>query len=145
MTIYDLDTGCNKKMRRPFGVWLLTIFALIFGGIFPLYLEPFDLLRGYTAFYREADIPIIIIGAILNISIIIAGIFTWRGMNFGRIAFLILIVIYFMWDGIDVFSWGTRVPTDIQNWFWYITDFGVPLLCIWYFNRPSTKDFFLKS
>ena len=130
------------KKHRPMGVWILTAFALVFGGLFPLYFEPFDLLRGYFAFYAPADIPVIVMTAMLNVLIIAASILTWMGSRIGRISFLIFIAILFWQDGIDVFLWGTRIPTNLDNWFRYITDFGFPLVCIWYFNRPSTREFF---
>jgi len=142
MSSYKTDFENKTKKHRPIGVWVLTIFALVFGGIFPLYFEPFDLLRGYTAFYSNDDIPIIILVAFLNIAIIIASILTWRGSDIGRISFLILITIYFLRDGKYVYLWGRRIPDDFENWFWYITDFGLPILCIWYFNRSSIKNFF---
>jgi len=135
----------KKEKHRPLGVWILTIFALVFGGIFPLYFEPFDLLRGYSAFYSSDDVPIVILVALLNIASMIASIFTWRGSDIGRISFLILITVLFLRDGIRVFSWGTRIPDDIDSWLRYIVDFGFPIFCIWYFNRPSTKEFYRRD
>jgi hypothetical protein len=44
------------------------------------------------------------------------------------------------------FEWGTQFPDldDLGGWFIYITDIMFPLLCIWYFNKPSVKEFFRK-
>jgi hypothetical protein len=142
MPDHQTNPICKITKRRPPGVWILTIFALIFGGIFPLYFEPFDLIRGYFAFYAYEDIPIIIVCGIVNILIILASILTWKGSRFGRISFLVLITIYFLYDGITSFSWGRRIPDDLENWIWYITDFGFPNLCLWYFNRVSTKEIY---
>ena len=38
-----------QKPRRPLGVWILTIYALVFAGIAPLLLSFFLLLSGNTA------------------------------------------------------------------------------------------------
>jgi hypothetical protein len=145
MLINKTDLENKTKKHRPVGVWTLTIFALFFGGIFPLYFEPFDLLRGYTAAYNSDDIPTIILVAVLNIAIIMASILAWKGSDIGRVSFLLLITVYFLRDGIRIFSWGTRIPNDIDSWLRYITDFGFPVLCFLYFNKTSTKEFFRKE
>lgn len=139
LQVNKIEISGKTENRRPPGVWVLTLFAIIFGGIFPLYFEPFDLLRGYFAFYTPSDIPIIIITGIVNILIILARILTWKGSRFGRIMFILLITLFFLHDGITVYLWGTRIPNNLENWIRYIIDFGFPIVCIWYFNRQSTK------
>jgi hypothetical protein len=136
----------NKpKKHRPLGIWILTIFAMIFGGVIPLSFEPLDLLRGYTAFFSERDIPIITVRAFLSLFIVVTSILAWSGSKIGKIIFLIFVTVFFLGDGIDTYSWGTRIPSSTLVWFRYITDFTFPLICIWYFNRPSIKEFFRKE
>jgi len=135
----------KKKKRRSLGVWILTIFALLYGGIYQLVSTgALNVLKGYTALYKEKEIPIYILYAFLNISIIIVSLLTWGGLEIGRKSFLVFITLNFLGDGIRNFGWGTQIPDsdNVRMWIWYIADFAFPLICIWYFNKPSVKEFF---
>jgi hypothetical protein len=135
----------KTKKRRPLGVWVLTLYALLYVGIYQLApTTMLNVLRGYTAIYSKEDIPVFIIYAFLKISIIVTSILTWGGFEIGRKSFLVFITLYFLGDGISNFGWGTQIPDldDVRGWIWYISDFVFPILCIWYFNTPSTKEFF---
>ena len=96
--------------------------------------------------YSEADIPVLIVYTFLKISIFIVSIFAWGGSEIGRKSFLFFVLLYFLGDGISNFAWGTRIPNpdDVRSWISYLSDFAFPTVCIWYFNRPSTKEFFRK-
>jgi hypothetical protein len=95
MLINNIIAKTKIAKRRPLGVWVLTIFGLVFGGVYPLSLEPLDLLMGYIAFYSTKEIPIIKIGALLNVAIILTSILAWNGSRIGQILFLISIIILF--------------------------------------------------
>ncbi|PKN93567.1 MAG: hypothetical protein CVU44_09465 [Chloroflexi bacterium HGW-Chloroflexi-6] len=146
MSVNKTNIKDTSKKSRPLGVWALTIFGLVFGGIYPLSFEPLDLLMGYTAFYGTKDILIIKIMALLNVAIIITSILAWKGSRIGQLLFLIFITILFGWGGIVSSSWGSRIPrlSDVQSWLMYIVEFGFPVFCVWYFNKPSTKEFYGK-
>lgn len=138
----------KTKKHRPLGVWVLTIYALLYGGIFRLIsTAALDVLQGYTAIYREDQVRVYFVYAFLNISIIIASMLTYGGLEVGRKSFLIFITLFFLGDGIDEFGWGTSIPDsdNVRMWIRYITDFVFPLICIWYFNKPSVKEFFRKG
>jgi hypothetical protein len=145
MSINETYLDHKSKKRRPLGAWVLAIYALLYVGVFQLApTTTLNVLRGYTAMYSKEDIPVFIIYAFLKMSIIIASILTGGGLEIGRKSFLFFVIVYFLGDGIYNFSWGTEIPGlhDFDNWIWYITDFGFPLICTWYFNRPSIKVFF---
>lgn len=95
MSLNITNTEAAPPKKRPLGVWVLTIFGLTLGGIFPLLFEPLDLLMGYTAFYSSKDIPIIQVIALLNIVIILTGFLTWKGSKIGQIFFLISVTVFF--------------------------------------------------
>lgn len=139
----------HKATRhRPLGVWILTTYALLYGGIYQLASTgALNVLKGYTALYKAEEIPIYFVYAFLNISIIIVSILTWGGSEVGRKSFLVLVTLNFLGDGIRNFGWGTQIPDpdDIGGWIWYITDFVFPFICFWYFNRPSTREFYRGS
>jgi len=138
-------TGLVGKKHRPLGIWILTIFALLYGGIYQLISTgALNVLQGYTALYSKQEVPIYFVYALLNISIIIVSMLTWGGWEIGRKYFLVFVTLNFLGDGIENFGWFTRIPdTDnISMWIRYITNFLFPLICIWYFNKPSVKEFF---
>ena len=133
----------KTKKRRPLGIWVLTIYAILYIVIYrqlPVAIESL----GYTAMYSESAMRVNYVYGFLEIFVIIASILAWSGWEIGRKSFLFFVILYFLGDGIYYFEWGTRILDldDFNNWIGYITDFGFPLLCIWYFNRPSTKDIF---
>ena len=147
MSINKTYVEGKAKKRRPFGVWILTIYALLYGGVFRLISSAaLDVLQGYTAFYREDQVRVFFVYAFLSISIVITSVLTWRGLEVGRKFFLVITTLFFLGDGIDEFGWGTQIPDwgNARMWIRYITDFMFPLLCIWYFNKPSVKEFFRK-
>ena len=148
MSISKTYVEDKTKKRRPFGVWALTLYALLYGGIYHLIsTDTWNVLQGNTSMYRKDEVPIFYVYAFLNISIIIVSMLSWGGLEIGRKSFLVFIALYFLGDGIDAFGWGTWIPDsdDVSGWIWYITDFVFPVVCIWYFNKPSTKEFFMKE
>jgi len=147
MSINKIPSEGKTKKRRPFGVWVLTLYALLW-GVFILFLtDVWNVLQGYTALYKSSEVPVYYVYAFLSISIIITSILTWGGWEVGRKAFLVVVTLFFLGDIIDNYGWGTLIPDsdDMGGWFLYITDIVFPLLCIWYFNKPSVKEFFRKG
>jgi hypothetical protein len=148
MSINKVYLEGKTKKQRPLGVWVLTIFSLMYGGLYQLLSTgALNVLQGYTALYSKQEVPIYFIYAFLNISIIITSMLTWGGLEFGRKSFLVFITLNFLGDGIENFGWFTRMPDsdNVRMWIRYITDIVFPLLCIWYFNIPSVKEFFKKE
>jgi hypothetical protein len=146
MSINEIHSESKTKKRRPLGVWVLTLYALLW-GIFTLFLtDVWNILQGYTALYKTSEVPVGYVYAFLSISIIITSILTWGGLEVGKKAFLVFIALFFLGDLITEFGWGMQLPDldDVGGWFLYITDIMFPLLCIWYFNKPSVKEFFRK-
>jgi len=145
MSINKTDLEGKTKKRRPLGVWILTVYALLFGGIYQLiFTDVLNVLQGYTSIYGKDEVPIYYVYAFLSISIIIVSMLTWGGLEVGRKPFLVFVTLNFLGDGISNFGWGTWIPDsdNVSGWIWYITDFVFPLICIWYFNKPSVKEFF---
>jgi magnesium-transporting ATPase (P-type) len=137
--------------KRPLGVWVLTICALIFAGSNLLLSDSFLVLKGEVAMFRSDQVPRMLLWAYLNIGIIIASILTWAGWELGRIFFLFLTSIFYVDQGIGTFLWITHrdfgkapMGEQIYSWLQLMGCILIPILYIWYFNRPSTKKFFRK-
>ena len=144
MSINKTYVEDKTKKRRPFGVWALTLYALLWGVFILFFTGVWNILQGYTALYNPKEVPVYYVYAFLSISIIITSILTWGGVEVGRKAFLVVITIFFLGHLITEFGWGTQVPDldDVGGWLIYITAIVFPLLCIWYFNKPSVKGIF---
>ena len=146
MSVDNRKAENKSKKSRPLGVWMLTLYAILYAGIYRQL--PIAILSlGYTAMYSESTMRVKYVYVFLEIFIIIASILAWSGLEIGRKSFLFFITLYFLGDGISNFGWGTQIPDldDVRGWIWYITDFVFPILCIWYFNKPSVKEFFRKE
>jgi hypothetical protein len=144
MSINKIHSEGKATKHRPLGVWVLTLYALLW-GVFILFLtDVWNILQGYTALYNPKEVPVYYVYAFLSISIIITSILTWGGLEVGRIPFLVIVALCFFGDIIDNYGWGMLIPDsdDVLGWVLYITDFVFPILCIWYFNRPSVKEFY---
>ena len=154
MTDNLVNKNLFSKRHRPFGIWILTIHAVIFSG-FSLYFGSSGMvLRGEVAMFRSDDIPIMLLRAYLFIGIIIASILAWSGWEPGRLIFLLLISVFYLWTGMDRFSWITSphfwkiLPWEIDDRIsWVLKFIGeilILILYIWYFNKPSTRAFYKK-
>lgn len=144
-----------SKKHRPLGVWILTIHALIFAGIFPLSGGgPIMALRGEVAMFRSDSIPFLLLLAYLSIGIIVASILAWTGWELGGLIFLLLTSIFYLREGIDIFRWiispyfwkisPWEIDDRIVSVFQFIGSILIPILYIWYFNKPSTRAFYKK-
>lgn len=151
MSTDNISVKNTYTKKRPFGVWVLTIYVLILAGI-NLPGDSFLVLKGEVAMFRSDQVPYMLFWAYLNISIIIASILTWAGWEPGRILFLFLIsVFYFMQvQGLYLrithqYFENNPIIYQIDSWFRFIGNILIPILYIWYFNRLSTKVFYSKS
>lgn len=146
MSISKIDLKSKTKKHRPFGVWLLTIYALLYIGVdYPLPDEILSL--GYTDMFSESAMRVKYVYVFLQIFVVFASILAWSGSEVGRKFFSFFVLLYFLGDGIYQFDWFTWIPDldNVRMSINYVTDFVFPLLCIWYFNKPSTKEFFRKE
>ena len=128
--------------KRPFGVWLLTIYALIFAGIAPLLLSIFMLISGNSA----GNTIGIFLSIALSIGIIKSTIGAWQGKEKFRKYLLILITINYVFIGLNNYLMinSGQVPSDLQNQVWGRVIRGIlyPAVYIWYFNKFTTKKFY---
>jgi len=129
-------------MKRPIGVWLLTIYAAIFAGLAPLILATVLLISGNLG----TNPVFLIFSLLLNASIIYYSVRTWQGNDRARKIFLILITTNYVFIGLNNLSLllSGQVPVDEQTRLFGRVFRGVlyPVIFIWYFNRSKTKEFY---
>ncbi len=139
-----------SKKHRPLGVWILTIYALLF-AVSNLQGDYFYVLKGEVAMFRSDSVSGMLLWAYLNIGLIIASILTWAGWELGRIFFLLLISIYYLSQGRGMFLWITHqdfgkdlIEYQVDSWIHFIGYILLPILYIWYLNKFSTREFYKK-
>lgn len=139
------------KTHRPLGVWILTIYALLFATLI-VFDDSFFVLKGEAAMYASAEVPAILRWAYLNIGIIIASIIAWAGWELGRKLFLFLISIFYWAQAgglylriIHPYFGKNPMEYKINSWLHFIGYILIPMLYIWYFNQPSTREFYRET
>ena len=78
------------QKSRPTGVWILTIYALIFVGIAPLLLSIFMLVSGNTA----GSVFSILLSLPISIGVITSAIGAWKGSEKARKSLLVLVTLH---------------------------------------------------
>ncbi|MBX3035504.1 MAG: hypothetical protein KF758_01210 [Anaerolineales bacterium] len=151
-----VNKNISQKIRRPFGVWILTIHAVIV-AFWGFMVNNSDLvLKGEVAMFASDEVPFMLLWAYLCIGVFIASFLTWIGWEPGRISFLILTSTFYLLLGEDIFLWITNphfwkiLPWEtvwddiVPTIFLFIGCIMTPVLYIWYFNKPSTRAFYAK-
>ncbi len=130
------------QKSRPTGVWILTIYALIFVGIIPSLLSVFMLVSGNAAgsgFSILMSLPI-------SLGVIISAIGAWKGSERGRKFLLVLITLHYVFIFINNFLFILlgQVPDDekIRLWGRVLRGLIYSAVYIWYFNKWTTKAFY---
>lgn len=145
MTTDTVDS--KQKTDRPQGVWLLTIYALIFAGILPLIVE---LVLVYSSEFRQsADVNYLSIffSILISVGVIVSAVGTWRGNSRARISFIVLVTIHWGLVGINnaIYLLANPVSIDQQSKYLGRVFRGIltSSLYNWYFCKKTTFSFFL--
>jgi hypothetical protein len=129
-------------VKRPLGVWILTMYAVIFAGFAPLIVEIILLYSGGLG----TNSVFLIFSILINASLIFYSAKTWQGNDRARKIFLILITINYVLIGLNNLAMllSGQIPADEQTRLYGRVLRGVlyPAIFIWYFNRSNTKEFY---
>lgn len=151
-----VSKNVSPEKRRPLGVWILTIQALIIAWFIFEVNNSMMVLKGEVAMFASDAVPFMLLWAYLCIGVIIASFLTWIGWEPGRIFFLAITFIFYIGIGQNIFSWIVNpyfwkiLPWEtiwdeiIPTIFQFIGCILLPILYIWYFNKPSTRAFYRK-
>jgi hypothetical protein len=131
-----------QRASRPIGVWILTVYALLFAGIAPLLLSLFLLVSGNST---ENGIRIFF-SLSLSTGIVISAIGAWQGRENARKSLLVLITLNYVLIAINNYIMinSGQAPEEAQTQFWGPVLRGVlyPAIYIGYFNKDTTKEFY---
>jgi hypothetical protein len=130
------------QKTRPTGVWILTIYALIFVGIAPLLLSVFMLISGNAS----GSVFSILLSVPISIGVITSAIGAWKGSEKARKSLLALLTLHYVFIAINnyIFISSGQVPDNEQTRLWgrVLRGFIYPAVYIWYFNKYTTKEFY---
>jgi|SRR5687767_10814215 len=131
-----------QKSPRPIGVWILTVYALIFAGGAPVFASILLLISGNFA----ANVVSVLFSLPLSIAIVFSSIGAWQGKERARKSLLIFVTLHYAFIGLNNYlaiSSGL-FPDDMQPQLWARVIRGVlyPAVYIWYFNKISTREFY---
>lgn len=131
-----------QKTSRPIGVWILTIYALIFVGVAPSLLSIFMLISGNAAGNELS----LLLSFPISIGVIISAIGAWRGSEKARKSLLILVTLHYVFIAINNYFMinSGQVPDEelARLWGRVLRGFIYPAVYIWYFNKSTTKAFY---
>lgn len=139
----NLNNLQKSKTSRPTGIWVLTIYALLFVGLFPFLLSIFLLLSGNS----EGSVLNILLSLPISLGAAVAAIGAWKGNEKARKALLLFVTLHYVFIAINnyILISSGQVTGDQQAVLWgrVIRGFLYPAVYIWYFNKPSTKIFYI--
>lgn len=131
-----------QKAARPIGVWILTIYALIFAGIAPLLLSVFLLMSGNAAGNEIS----ILLSLPFSIGVITSAVGAWKGSEKARKSLLIFVTLHYALVALNNYLLinSGQVPDEEQTRLWgrVLRGFIYPAVYLWYFNKYTTKEFY---
>ena len=138
----NLATPQLLQKSRPTGVWVLTVYALVFVGIAPFLLSIFVLISGNSAGNEYS----ILLSLPISIGVILSAVGAWKGSERARKSLLVLVTVHYVFIAINnyLFIISGQAPDDeqIRSWGRVLRGFIYPAFYIWYFNKYTTKEFY---
>lgn len=130
------------QKTRPTGVWILTIYALIFVGLAPLMLSIFLLVSGNGS----GGVLGVLLSIPISIGVLTSAINAWKGSEQARRFLLVFVTLHYVLIAINnyILIRSGQVPDGEQSQLWGRILRGIifPAIYIWYFNKRKIKDFF---
>lgn len=128
---------------RPLGVWILTIYALLFAGI-SVALGTYALLMGIAV--EMGGTLAIIFSIVLDAIIVISAIGAWQGKETARKILLVFVTVHYVFIGINnymLIQSGLPLPEELEvYWGRVIRGVLYPAVYIWYFTRKTTREYY---
>jgi hypothetical protein len=129
----------GSRVPRPFGVWLLTLYAIIAAGVMPLVMLAVQ--SGTT----DVSPLQMAFSGILAVAIIVAGGGAWAGNRGAMLALLVLITLHYGLMGLQfllLYLSGEATQPDSLVLGRAARGILYPLVYIWYFNTGRAKAFY---
>ena|SRR5690349_1976660 len=142
MTENVVAVQASQKIARPPGVWILTIYALFFAGLAPLFLSVFLLISGNAA----GSFLGLLFSLLVSTAVIASAIGAWKGSEKARKTLLVFVTLHYVFVALNNFVLlnSGQIPEEEQTRFLgrVLRGFIYPAIYLWYFNRDTTKEFY---
>jgi hypothetical protein len=137
-----------QRGPRPRGVWILTICAAIFAGVYPI-LGSLFVFAAREQLDTPGTVPIALLSTALGASIIAAAIAAWRGSNTGSWVLLGLVVAFYVLLAWSNYTTATAplIPDDIRRDYMTVAIrslLWIPIY-LWYFLRAPTRKWYTQE
>ena len=130
------------QKTRPTGVWILTIYAMIFAGIAPVLLSLFILASGNAA----GNVAGILFSLTVSIGVVASAIGAWKGNDHARKSLIFFVTLHYVLIAINNFILinAGEAPDEHMARLWarVLRGFLYPAIYIWYFTKTKTRDFY---
>lgn len=138
----EITSPSLARPNRPTGVWVLSLYALIFVGLLPALLGIYVLVSGQAA-GNELDL---LLALPISLGALISAYGAWKGDNRARKSLLFFVSLHYAFIALNNFLviQSGQVPDDQLTTYWgrVLRVFVYPVLYIWYFTKPTTKEFY---
>lgn len=133
------------RKRRPFGIWALTVFAVVIAGVLPI-LSVISLFIVPGSTLEVASVITIAYTLAVSVVVIISSAGAWLGRNWARKLLMVFIALFFAPQVITslIFIFFYKDPEASSSVAQQQILQGVLTVAIyiWYFNRARIKDFY---
>lgn len=134
------------RQRRPFGIWALTVFALVIAGILPIYSVILLVFFDPGSSLEVASFLTIAFIFVISLGVVVTAVGAWLGRNSARKALLVFITL----------SYAPQIISSVAFVLFYkepkasseaagqqiLQGLVTVAIYIWYFNRARVKRFY---
>jgi lysylphosphatidylglycerol synthetase-like protein (DUF2156 family) len=130
--------------KRLLGIWILTLYALVFAGLMPLTIEALLLFSGLGGESQGVSTVTVVAVIGLSLAIVVTSIATWMGKSRARVFFVFFVTLYYILIALNglLVQFSGDPSADAFNISRILMGFLIPPFYIWYFRRADVKQFF---
>ena len=140
-----METNIDQKVKRPIGVWILTIWILVMAGLVPLIALAFFFING-SGF---SDVYQLIFSVLVAIGVFISAISAWAGNKRAKFFLVVFSLVHYLLLAYQngLIAYKEIVPTDrlALTWGRSIRSIVYSVIIIWYFYISKKTDKFYEQ
>jgi hypothetical protein len=141
--------GELQRVTRPRGVWILTIWAGLFGGLLPVASVIFFYFSPEAQAAYEMSLLVLLLSVLLGLAILAAAVGAWWGNNRARIALVVLITIHYgllAFNNISLISSGVSLGTaEAEAWGRALRSLITIGIYLWYFLGERPRAYYAQQ
>ena len=140
-----METNMDQNVKRPKGVWILTIWILVMAGLVPLIALALFFINGsgFNNVYQ------LIFSVLVALGVIISAISAWAGIKRAKNFLVVFSLIHYLLLAYQngLIAYRELVPTDrlALTWGRSIRSIVYSVIIIWYFYISKKTDKFYEQ